>query len=167
MNFSAFFYNYVVDEFLSRQLDESFMPLITSLKLCSFISYCFDNNFQTRYTKPFTISNYGQKLSNEFELSSFSKNDFNLKKILRELADFAYHHSDTDAEVYITILGYYLDPRILIGFRLRTGIEFMTYYTASRIKKVGNWLNNCIHTTNLDIAKNFCYKQESIFLNYI
>ena len=63
---------------LIRQLDELFTPQVTTMNLNAFISYCFDD----RYTKPFTVSNYAQKLLNEYEISSYIKNDENLKKIL-------------------------------------------------------------------------------------
>ena len=83
---------YITNEQLFRQLDEPFIPKVNSLSLAAFFCYCFDCKFQAKFTKPFTISNYLQKLINKFENSSFIKDHYSFKKLLREAAKFANHY---------------------------------------------------------------------------
>jgi len=114
--------------------------------------------------KAFTISNYGQKLFNELENSSYTINDITIKKIIKELASYANHYST--AHIYQTVLSSYLDPRIFIGFCLRTGFDYTVFYIPSQFKSIGTWLTNWVNNDNLNIAKNFKYDQVSSFLNY-
>ena len=103
---------------------------------------------------------------NELENSSFSIDDINIKKLLREIANFANHRTNTSLEIYNSVLGYYLDPRILIGFCFRNGLDFKVYYPPSRIQTIGNWLINWTNNDNYNTAKHFKYDQVSLFLNY-
>ena len=50
-----------------------------------------------------------------------------MTKILRELALFANHRSNTKNEIYKFVLGHIIltDPRILIGFCLRNGLDYI------------------------------------------
>ena len=123
-------------------------------RLCS---VCFDGLFQSSSLKAFTVSNYGQKLLIDLEKISFSIDDINIKKILRELATFANHRSNTKHEIYSSVLSYYLDPRILIGFCFRNGLDYKVYYPPSRIEIIGNWLINWINNDNFNTAKIFYY----------
>ena len=88
---------------------------------------------------------------------NFTINDINIKKILRELANFANHRSNTKHEIYSSVLSYYLDPRILIGFCFRNGLDYKVYYPPSRIEIIGNWLINWINNDNFITAKIFYY----------
>ena len=49
---------------------------------------------------------------------------------------------------------------------MKNDIDYNLYYPTYRIGFVGNWLNDWIKLTNLDVATNFRYKSESIILNY-
>jgi hypothetical protein len=168
LKFSKEFCEYIFDEQFSRQLDEPFISRVNSLSLTAFFCYCFDNKFQAKFTKPFTISNYMQKLINELENSSFNKDHDNFKKLLREVAKFANHHrGDSNAnEIYTTVLAHYIDPRIVIGFCMRNNLDYLEYYPLSRISIIGGWFNDWMSKNNIDQVKNFRYHQESLFLNY-
>jgi len=164
---SNILYEYVLNEQYARQLDELFTPQVNTMNIKAFISYCFDDRFHSRYTKPFTVSNYAQKLLNEYESSSYIKNDENLKKILRELASFANHHANDGSETYRVTLAHYIDSRILIGICLRNFLDFKLYYPPHIIVDIGNqWFDKWIDASNRDVAKEFRYDQKSHFLNY-
>ncbi len=166
--FSKEFCEYITNEQFSRQLDEPFIPKVNSMGLVAFFSYCFDNKFLAKYTKPFTLSNYMQKLVNEFENSSFVKDHDNFKKLLREVATFGNHYRSeaNPLEIYTTVLSHYIDPRIVVGFCMRNGLDYLEYYPVFRTALVGGWFNDWIGNNNSDKAKSFRYHQESLFLNY-
>ena len=112
------------------------------------------------------MGNYGQKLLNELENSTYSIDDINVKKILIELANFANRRCISASDLCKSVLGYYLDPRILIGCCLRNGLDYKIYYPPFRIEIIGNWVINWINNDNFNIAKHFKYDQVSLFLNY-
>ena len=103
---------------------------------------------------------------NELENSNYSIDEINVKKILIELANFAKHRSISASNLCRSVLGHYLDPRILIGFCLRNGLDYKIYYPPSRIADIGNWFINWINNDNFNTAKHFKYDQVSFFLNY-
>jgi len=162
--FSPLFYDFVLFEQFARDLVESFTPKVNSINIKLFFEYCFDGVYQSRTLKAFTISNYGQKLFNELENSNYTINDINITKILTELALYANHYSTT--HIYQTVLRSYLDPRIFIGFCLRTGFDYTVFYSPYKFKVIGTWLTNWVNNDNLNIAQNFKYDQVSSFLNY-
>jgi hypothetical protein len=164
--FSGSLYEYVLDEQFLRDGNDSFTPKVHTVNIKSFFEYCFDGIFQSRSLKAFTVSNYGQKLLNELENSTYSIDDIKVKKLLRELGTFANHRTNTTVEIYSSVLFYYLDPRILIGFCFRNGLDYKVYYPPSRIEIIGNWLINWINNDNFNTAKHFKYDQVSLFLNY-
>jgi hypothetical protein len=49
---------------------------------------------------------------------------------------------------------------------MRNNLDYLEYYSLSRISIIGGWLNDWMDKNNIDQAKNFRYHQESIFLNY-
>jgi hypothetical protein len=85
------------------------------------------------------------------------------------VAKFANHYrSESNSnEMYTTVLAYYIDPRIVVGFCLRNILNYLEYYSLSRISIIGGWFNDWMDKNNIYQAKNFFYHQESIFLNYI
>ena len=98
-----------------------------------------------------------QKLINEFENSSFIKDHFSFKKLLREVAKFANHYRGESSciETYTNVLAYYIDPRIVVGFCMRNNLDYLEYYSLSRISKIGGWFNDWMDKNNIDQAKNF------------
>ena len=127
----------------------------------------FDVDFLAKYTKPFTVLNYVQKLLNELENSVHTINDAILVIVLKEAASYANHYRSEDGnDVFHNTLAYYIDPRIIVGFCIRNGLDYNVYYNATRVKMIGSWLNTWINTINKGVVKNFRYHQSSIFLNY-
>ena len=84
------------------------------------------------------------------------------------MAKFANHYrSESNSnEMYTTVLAYYIDPRIVIGFCMRNNLDYLEYYPLSRISIIGGWFNDWMSKNNIDQVKNFRYHQESLFLNY-
>jgi hypothetical protein len=134
--FSGSLYEYVLGEQFLRDSNDSFTPKVHTANIKSFFEYCFDGLFQSRSLKAFTVSNYGQKLLKELENSSFSIDDINIKKLLRELANYANHRTNISIEIYTSVLSYYFDPRILIGFCFRNGLDYKVYYPLTLLSNI-------------------------------
>jgi hypothetical protein len=66
LKFSEKFYKFVLKSHIrnvnSGNPGERLTPSVLSVTLRNFINYCFDFDFQLRYLKPFSVSNYAQKL---------------------------------------------------------------------------------------------------------
>jgi hypothetical protein len=71
-----------------------------------------------QYLKPFSVSNYAQKLINELD-----KTEANLEIKLNELALHVNHYSTTHNDSRSTTVAYYIDPRIMVGFCLQNRLE--------------------------------------------
>ncbi len=85
------------------------------------------------------------------ENSNYTINDINIKKILTELASYANHYATT--QIYQSVLRYYLDPRIFIGFCLRTGFDYTVFYSPYKFKVIGTWLTNWVGFAFLEYLK--------------
>jgi len=99
--------------------------------------------------KPFTVSNYTQKLINELEASQYVKDESNLKIILEEISKFANHYSTTENLSYANTNAYYIDPRILIGYCLRNQLNFESKISSITAGKNEHWTSKWLHKDNI------------------